>query len=70
MQFDTHMKLNFVKVEGEKNYHLRVAAILGEVEAEVSSTLDYLQKKSVFQLNNINLCQDLNFVADGLRETA
>lgn len=70
MQFDTHIKLNFVKVEGEKNYHLRVAAILGEVEAEVSSTLDYLQKKSVFQLNNINLCQDLNFVADGLRETA
>jgi len=28
--------LTFVKVEGEKNYHLRIAAILSEVEAEVS----------------------------------
>lgn len=25
-----------LKVEGEKNYHLRIAAILGDVEAEVS----------------------------------
>ena len=44
--FDTSIKLSFVKVEGEKNYHLRVAAILGEVEAEVSSILDCLQEKT------------------------
>lgn len=30
------MMLLFFKVEGEKTYHLRVAAILGEVETEVS----------------------------------
>lgn len=29
-------KLLVLKVEGEKNYHLRIAAILGDVEAEVS----------------------------------
>lgn len=31
--------LTFFKVEGEKNYHLRIAAIIGDVEAEVSCTL-------------------------------
>lgn len=32
--------LTLFKVEGEKNYHLRIAAILGDVEAEVSSAMD------------------------------
>jgi hypothetical protein len=33
------------KVEGEKTYHLRLAAILGEVEAEVSSWLCCFKKE-------------------------
>ena len=32
-----------LKVEGEKNYHLRIAAILGDVEAEVSSGVLQMQ---------------------------
>lgn len=46
----TVIRVCTVKVEGEKNYHLRVAAILGEVEAEVSFTQDCLLKKSISDL--------------------
>lgn len=30
------MTLVLLKVEGEKNYHLRIAAVLSDIEAEVS----------------------------------
>lgn len=38
-----------MKVEGEKNYHLRIAAILSEVEAEVS----LIFRETVIRMENI-----------------
>lgn len=65
-----------LKVEGEKNYHLRIAAILSDVEVEVCSWLHGFQRKFFFSFfffffqSYLLFCLDLEHVADGLRETA
>lgn len=62
-----------LKVEGEKTYHLRIAAILGDVEVEVCSWLHGFQRSFFFFFfffqSYLLLCLDLEHVADGLRET-
>lgn len=63
-------ELLLLKVEGEKNYHLRIAAILGEVEAEVCSWLSCFHKRILVILSYIKLLVCLEHVTDGLRETA
>lgn len=63
-------ELLLLKVEGEKNYHLRIAAILGEVEAEVCSWLCCFHKRILVILSYIKLFIGLELVADGHRETA
>jgi len=64
------MNFLLLKVEGEKNYHLRIAAILGEVEAEVCYWLCCFQKRILVILSYIKLFLWLELVADGHRETA
>lgn len=44
-----HHLTNDLKVEGEKTFHLRVAAIFGEIEAEVCS-------EPLFSCSCINQC--------------
>lgn len=60
-----------LKVEGEKSYHERVAAILGEVETEVSFYIIFLvQDINIGRLEQFLFMMAWNFVVDGLRETA
>lgn len=64
-----------LKVEGEKNYHLRIAAILGDVEAEVSCSFPTQFShvpvgKLEFHLYSISLFLGMLLLLDGLREAA
>lgn len=59
-----------MKVEGEKNYHLRIAAILGDVEAEVSCKFYLLLWGEYFPLRNLSLFFVLQFLLGAIRETA
>lgn len=50
-----HFLASCLQVDGEKTFHLRVAAILGEVEAEVSSRLYFSQEFNLFHQVNVLL---------------
>lgn len=54
-----------LKVEGEKNYHLRIAAILGDVEAEVCCIFCYFQNVAFIHSANTSMFLNLILSLDG-----